>query len=168
MKKNRLFFEHPNNLISLLKKGEDVLSFKLKDKVEDVLKITGKPDKIMGNKEMGFYEFANGVRIGYFSDYVDEFVIMFSEVRNVSFIINSPSKIEISKNTTVLELLKILNYHKIQWRNFEEINPDNLSFITSSGIIIMFDIEDKCLFRFVYSSVSKAIVNKIKWQKNIE
>ena len=166
MATNKFKILKKNGLIEFLKDGEAFLGFKTQDKVTQIFELVGQPELIIGNEEMGFYEYKNGIRIGYVDDFMDEFAILFSEKRHIEFPIHSSSLKgikKITKNLQIFELISILNSNKIKWKSCDEKSSSCFTIITEGDVLILFDLENGELFRVVYSAISKGISQTIQW-----
>lgn len=161
--------QNTNSVVRFLKKGKFFKGLRLKDKTSKMYKNFGTPKAIIGDNSFGFYEFSNGVRIGYIDDYLDELAILFDK-RNVKYpieITSSEKEIslskyvnEISNKTRIHEFLRVLGYNNIKWKSCDERSKECLSIVTEANVLITFTLEDGKLFRIVYSDISIALGNR--------
>lgn len=110
------------------------------NKVIDVINRIGEPITITGDKKSGFMNYPNGIRIGYFDDYVDELAIVFWANKDIKYTI-SEYGYDITEKTLLHEFVHILNTVNITWKCNDEKNLNTFSLVTTKNVYVLFDLE---------------------------
>lgn len=161
MGKNSLMINQENGLLKIFKDGDEFIQgFKLEDKIVAIKKEIGKPENIIGNEECGYYEYQNGLRIGYIDDFINEFALLFCEEKNNKFqieILEIDCVKQLSKKTSIHDFIKILNFSKVEWKTCDEKSTEMFSIITEGNVLILFNLDNGKLYKILYSQISKGI-----------
>ena len=130
------------DLFKFLQTGAFVVDLHLRDPIVKVKEMLGSPEKIVGDDKVGFMFYSNGIRIGYFGDYIDALAINFIEKEGIEYPIELDEEevIVVSEKTQLHSFIYILNQAGIKWRVNDQYNPFNFSIMTSANIYIIFDL----------------------------
>ncbi|MBL0739873.1 hypothetical protein [Chryseolinea lacunae] len=133
-----------------LKFGWGLAGVGLDQKTEVAQKTLGEPISIVGEERYGFYEYDQGLRIGYMNGEIDEVGIVFFGKKNIVFDLdlNNVDAINtVTEKTTIHEFIKFLNVVGIKWRSYDEANLNVFCIITKGNAFVLFDLETGCITR---------------------
>ena len=132
-----------NEFIDFLKNGKTLLGISLNQTVDSVYRLLGDPINVIGDKKIGFLEYQQGVRFGYFDDQVDEIGVKFFGNNNINIPVDiSGEDLEIfTENTKNHDFIRVLNFAGIQWKSHDEKNLDVFCIKTIANVYVLFDLE---------------------------
>jgi hypothetical protein len=137
------------DLSNFLKEGESLLNVKLNDSIDTLELRLGSYISKTGDKEVGFFKYANGLRFGYFKQQVDEIAILFfdSKKANYTYVVEATGQVEsINKKTMIHDIIRILNIDKIDWSCWDTTTLNMFCIRTAKNIFISFDLDTGRIF----------------------
>ncbi|WP_113635888.1 hypothetical protein [Nubsella zeaxanthinifaciens] len=130
-----------------LKTGNNLNGVILNDPKDKISELLGEPIELIGDRECGFFQYKNGVRIGYFGNEIDELAISFVGRGDIFYSVKLDNTYEITNHTQIHEFIFFLNNNNLSWKSFDEKSKMAFSIILKSGVYVVFDLETGCLYK---------------------
>ncbi|GAA3582440.1 hypothetical protein [Snuella lapsa] len=143
-------------MIEFLKKGKKLNGIHMGMSVDDVHRILGKPDEVVGDDNYGYLSYKE-FRYGYntnrsISEMSIEFVSLenkykFKDLKSEQYGEIFIESFSISSKTKIHKFIRFLNHLQLPWEANSDSDKDYFTIKIESGPFIVFDLQDGTPFR---------------------
>ena len=145
------------DILKLMREGFSHEEIRFGMPIKELRTKLGEPNNAIGDSQMGYLTY-DLLRIGYYSDVVDEIAILFEEEDHWVFKLNLEElngEIDtITNGTKINEFIKLFNTHGFMWRSqYRNNEMDYVSISVEHGSEVLFDLETGLIKRIAFVPV---------------